>query len=122
MRQKPQCAEQVLYKIITAFLIVYHRDVFQHTSAMDECVVRPKRDRKHSTYNLFHEDVTTSFKDIACKQGVAVRTTMNYLNGALYDELYGSATPSPEQVRRAELYLQRLGLSLDETNATRGNP
>ena len=46
---------------------------------------------------------------------------MNYLNGALYDELYGSAAPSPEQVRRAEIYLQRLGESLDETSATRGH-
>ena len=106
----------MLYWTITAILIVYHQDVFEHTFFYRDCVVRPLRVRKHSTYNLFHEDVTTSFKDIACKQGVAVRATMNCLNGALYDELYGSATPSPEQARRAELYLQRLGLSLDETN------
>ena len=121
MRHNSQCDQGMLYSSITAILIVYDHGVFENTSSFQECVVRLRRARKHSTYNLFHDDATASFKDVARKQGVSVQAAIRCFNGALYDELYGSATPSPEQVRRAEIYLQCLGESLDEPNATGGH-
>lgn len=115
MHQRRSCDQGILYACIKALLIVYHVDKFEHTAAMTECRLKMSP-RQADIYNMFHVDATTPIDQFARKHKLSQQQVLRFLTVGLYADLHPchtkelAASPkSPQQIRRAERYLHRLG-------------
>ena len=115
MHERRSCDQGILYACIKALLVVYHVDKFEHTATMTECMLK-KLPGKADIYNMFHIDASASVDQFARKHKLSQHYVLRLLTAGLYADLHPhrtkelAASPkSPQQIRRAERYLHRLG-------------